>query len=88
MSTIEKTTHPLIQLRVHPSQAPSYTQLVVNGFTLGEYIYGKDKPYLNPEKWARKMVKKRMVVISRNITRLEEELARWRKEKEAINIFE
>jgi hypothetical protein len=57
-----------------PSQAPQYTELWVNGYMLGEYINGKDKKYLNPQKWAKEMVKKRVKVLERNIARLEKEL--------------
>ena len=57
-----------------PSQAPQYTELWVNGYKLGEYIYGKDKKYLNTSKWADEMIKKRVKVLWRNIARLEEEL--------------
>lgn len=75
-----------IELRQNvPKQAPSYTSLIVNGVELGEYICGKDKKYLNPEKWAKEQIKKRNIVIDRNIDRLEKELAVWKKEKEIIN---
>jgi hypothetical protein len=37
-----------------PSQAPKYTKLVVNGYVLGECLGGKDKVYLDKEKWAKK----------------------------------
>ena len=68
-----------------PGQAPSYTELYVNGIKLGEYINGKNKKYLNPEKWAKEQIKKRNIVIERNIKRLENELKKWNKEKEIIN---
>lgn len=75
-----------IELRQNvPSQAPSYTSLIVNGVELGEYIFGAEKKYLNPEKWAKEQIKKRNVVIDRNILRLESELATWKKERDAIN---
>lgn len=69
-----------------PSQAPSYTKLIVNGVELGEYICGKDKKYLNPEKWADEMVKKRTIVLNRNIRRLENELLNYKEELRIINL--
>lgn len=68
-----------------PKQAPDYTDLLVNGIKIGEYICGKDKKYLNPEKWAKQMIKNRNVVIDRNIARLKKELENWETEKEIIN---
>ena len=68
-----------------PKQAPSYAQLYVNGIQLGEWICGNDKKYLNPEKWAKQQLKKRNVVINRNIKRLKLELDRWEKEKHILN---
>jgi len=68
-----------------PSQAPEYTSLLVNGIKIGQYVCGEDKKYLNPEKWAKEQLKKRNIVIDRNIKRLEEELKIWKKEKEDIN---
>ena len=68
-----------------PSQAPEYTSLYVNGIKLGEYICGKDKKYLNPERWAKEMLKKRNIVIDRNIRRLKAELSVWENERAAIN---
>lgn len=68
-----------------PNQAPSYTSLYVNGVKLGEYIYGNDKKYLNPEKWAAEQIKKRNVVLDRNIKRLKEELVAFEEEKRIIN---
>lgn len=41
-----------------PKQAPSYTKLFVNGYLLGEYICGKEKVYLDKEKWAKKQIAK------------------------------
>ena len=67
-----------------PRQAPFYTSLYVNGIKVGEYIYGKDKKYLNPEKWARQCVRKRLKVITRNIDRLEGELKELKKEKDIL----
>ena len=69
-----------------PRQYPSYQSLLVNGVKLGEYICGNDKKYLNPEKWAKEQIKKRNVVLDRNILRLEEELNTLKKEKETINL--
>lgn len=69
-----------------PSQAPSYTYLYVNDVRLGEYIYGESRLYLYPERWAERQIKKRNVVLNRNIERLEKELAAFKKEKEQINI--
>jgi aspartate oxidase len=67
-----------------PKQAPSYTQLVVNGYVLGEYIYGKDKVYLDKERWAKKQIAKRVPVLIRNIERLKKELSDFEKELQAI----
>ena len=75
-----------VELRARvPSQAPEYTQLIVNGIVLGEYIFGKDKKYLNPKKWAKEAIVKRNKVIDRNIKRLQQELTNWKREKEIIN---
>jgi hypothetical protein len=63
----------------------SVIHLVVNGYTLGTYYGGSVKSYLNPEKWAKKQLKVRDVVIDRNIKRLEEELLKWKKEKKEIH---
>lgn len=68
-----------------PAQAPSYTELYVNGILLGEYIHGKDKKYLNPEKWAKEQITKRNKVIDRNIERLKRELELLEEEKRIIN---
>jgi uncharacterized protein (DUF2132 family) len=67
-----------------PNQRPYYAELYVNGYKLGEYLGGAKKPYLNKEKWAREQIKKRNIVIERNIKRLKEELKNWEKEKEAL----
>ncbi len=67
-----------------PSQYPSYQSLYVNGIKIGEYICGESKEYLNPEKWAKKQIKKRNIVIDRNIKRLKDELKKWEKEKEIL----
>ena len=58
--------------------------LSVNGFVVGTYYGGEDKKYLDPEKWAKEMVKKRLVVVNRNIKRMSDELAEWRREKMAL----
>lgn len=63
-----------VEIRQRFKNQPQYTELWVNGYMLGEYINGKDKKYLNPEKWADEMVKKRTKVLERNIARLEQEL--------------
>lgn len=68
-----------------PSQNPLYTELYVNGIKLGEYLGGKNKLYLYPEKWAKQQIKKRNKVIDRNIKRLEKELDQWNKERNMIN---
>ena len=67
-----------------PKQAPSYTKLIVNGYLLGEYIYGKDKVYLDKEKWAKKQIAKRVPVLKRNIERLKGELLAFEKELKAL----
>ena len=59
--------------------------LYVNGYKLGEYIHGKQKFYEKPESWAAKQIKKRNIVIDRNIRRLNTELVKWTTEKRAIN---
>lgn len=58
--------------------------LIVNGFEIGTYYGGKERKYLNPEKWAQEMIKKRLPVIERNIHRLVDELERWNKERDAL----
>ena len=63
-----------------PKQAPSYTKLVVNGYVLGEYIYRKDKVYLDKEKRAKKQIAKRVPVLKRNIERLKSELIAFEEE--------
>ena len=55
--------------------------LSVNGIEIGAWYGGKDKKYLNPEKWAKEMIAKRNVVIERNIARLENDLNRWKAER-------
>lgn len=67
-----------------PAQAPCYTELWVNGYRLGEYIHGKDKVYLYPERWASNQIKKRLPVIARNINRLKQELEKWEAEYKAL----
>lgn len=59
--------------------------LYVNGIRLGQHIYSSDKKYLEPKKWADVQLKKRNIVIDRNIARLETELSKWKKEKEILN---
>jgi len=68
-----------------PEQAPMYAELYVNGIKIGEWLQGKNKDYENPEKWAKKQIKKRNLVIDRNISRLKKELKNWEIEKETIN---
>lgn len=60
-------------------------ELIVNGFVLGTYYGGAKKSYLEPEKWAKEMIKKRIPVIQRNIARLKKELEQWEIEKKAIS---
>jgi len=67
-----------------PTQAPSYTSIYVNGIKVGEYICGKDKKYLNPKKWAKQCVRKRLKVIVRNIDRLKNELRKLEKERDVL----
>ena len=56
-----------------------------NGYVLGVWFGGKEKKYLDPEKWAKEQIKKRNPIIDRNIKRLEQELDKLKKEKFAIN---
>lgn len=58
--------------------------LYVNGFLLGEWVGGLGHPWLDPEKWAKKQIKKRLPVVERNIARLSKELAMWEKERELL----
>ena len=60
--------------------------LIVNGYTLGQYIDGKSKDYLDPKKWADKQIKKRNAVLKRNIDRLKNELEKLEAEKIMINM--
>ena len=60
-------------------------RLYVNWYCLWDYIYWKEKKHLNPEKRAKEQVKKRNVVIDRNIARLKEELSNREIEKKVIN---
>jgi hypothetical protein len=69
-----------------PKQYPSYQSLYVNGIKLGEYICGENKKYLDPEKWAKEQVRKRNIVLDRNILRLENELHQLKEEKRIINL--
>ena len=59
--------------------------LYVNGYQLGEYICGEKKHYEDPEKWAKQQLKKRNIVLDRNIERLESELKDLKQEKKSIN---
>lgn len=59
-------------------------ELTVNGYLIGSYYGGKEKSYENKEKWAEKMIKKRVPVIERNIARLENELLQWKTELKAL----
>ena len=59
--------------------------LFINEVKIGEWICGKDKKYLNPEKWAKEQLKKRNIVLDRNIERLEEELSEFKKEQKKLN---
>lgn len=61
--------------------------LKVNGVKVGEYIYGEDKKYLNPEKWAKEQVPKRLKVVQRNIDRLQKELGQWLDERDKLKEF-
>jgi len=63
----------------------SVINLIVNGHILGTYYGGSEKKYLNPEKWAKQQLKKRNLVIDRNIIRLKNELSQLEKEKLEIN---
>lgn len=58
--------------------------LIVNGYVLGSYYGGKDKKYLNKEKWAKEQIKKRIPVLERNIKRLKSELLEFEDELLAI----
>ena len=55
--------------------------LYVNGVSLGAWYGGKDKKYLNPEKWAKEMIPKRVKVLDRNIKRLYAEADEFEKER-------
>lgn len=59
--------------------------LIVNWYIIWDYICGKNKKYLNPDKWAKEMTKKRNIVIDRNIKRLEIELNDLNNEKIALS---
>ena len=58
--------------------------LIVNTVVLGTYYGGKEKKYLNPEKWAEEQLKKRLPVIERNINRLQDELNLLLKERDLL----
>lgn len=81
--------HPLDKMEIEliesiPKQAPSYTKLFVNGYLLGEYICGKEKVYLDKEKWAKKQIAKRVPVLERNINRLKKELLDFENELKSL----
>lgn len=59
--------------------------LYVNSIHLGEWVYGEDKKYENPKKWAKEQIKKRNIVIDRNIERLQNELRELKEERIIIN---
>jgi len=59
--------------------------LVVNGYVLGTYWYGKEKFYEDKYKWAEKQIKKRKPVLERNIKRLRAELIDLEDELLAIS---
>jgi hypothetical protein len=54
--------------------------LIVNGIHVGTYYGGKEKKYLDKEKWANDIVPKRIKVLQRNIGRLEDELQDFNNE--------
>ncbi len=58
--------------------------LIVNGHVLGTYYGGKEKKYLDKQKWATEQIKKRLPVLKRNIERLEIELFNLKKEQEDL----
>lgn len=69
---------------VGASDEHSIHHLYVNGFELGTWYGGASAPWKDPEKWAKKQIKKRLPVVERNILRLSKELAQWRKERELL----
>lgn len=78
-----------IELIKHPryTDAPDNDciwNLKVNGYVIGSYYGGKEKNYLDKEKWAKKMLKKRIPVLERNIKRLKSELFEFEKELQAF----
>ncbi len=83
---IEKVTD-MVSLDWFEKQKPSYTKLIVNGYVIGEYIQGEYKGYLNPIEWADKQSKKRLKVLDRNITRLENEASELAKERAALEEY-
>jgi len=56
----------------------------VNGVCVGTWYGGKDKKYLDKEKWAKEMIPKRLVVVGRNIDRLTAELESWHEERRKL----
>ncbi len=58
--------------------------LIVNGYQLGAWYGGTKRLYEDKYAWAKTQIKKRTLVIKRNIDRLEKELEDLKKELEVI----
>lgn len=59
--------------------------LIVNGHHIGTYNCGKVKNYEDKEKWAKTMIKKRNIAITRNLKRLWKETKLLQIEYEDLN---
>lgn len=62
--------------------------LFVNGVHIGTWNQAREKKYLNPEKWAKEQIKKRLVVVQRNIERSTIELDKWKMERQKLTTNE
>lgn len=60
-------------------------RLYVNWIVIWEYYWWIDKRYLNPEKRAKEMLRKRNKMLDRNIERLQLELESLKEEKTILN---
>jgi hypothetical protein len=56
----------------------------VNGYIVGTWYGGKEKPWKNPLAWARRQTKKRVLVLNKNIKRVELELEELKTEYNAL----
>ncbi len=61
--------------------------LIVKGHTIGTYYGGENKFYEDKYKWAEKQIKKRALVLEKNIKRVEKELSLYKKELEDLKIY-